>query len=118
MIQQEEGRSEERIGLNAPARWALAPLIGFDRRRHAIISLIRLFLTMPPLRVLPPWCRRTAPAPANGRHDGTRSDMRDRSSNEWIQGMNEMESRRNWGAEEALTKVTVGGHDGDTIASI
>jgi hypothetical protein len=44
--------------------------------------------------------------------------MRDRSSNEWIQGMNEMESRRNWGAEEALTKVTVGGHDGDTIASI
>lgn len=31
------------------------------------------FLMMAPLRVLPPWCRRTAPAPANGRHDGTRS---------------------------------------------
>jgi hypothetical protein len=37
-----------------PARWALGPLIGFDRRRHAIISLICLYflwMMMPPLRV-------------------------------------------------------------------
>lgn len=72
---------------------------------------------MPPLRVLPPWCRRIGPAPENGRQDGTK-ERHGRSSDESKQGRNH-DAIGGCRAEGALTReIAVGGHDGDTMASM
>lgn len=65
---------------------------------------------MAPLRVLPPWCRRTGQRPEDGRQHGTRSDTAEAQMNRNKDGITTQ-----LGAAErrgALTKVeAVGGHD-------